>query len=67
MLNPNKTEYQYNEALSRAYNLMQKDVIKGFDESDQLGVLSILIETYEAEHYPLNTSNSKNNWLFVPV
>jgi len=57
MLKPIKTEDQYNEALARVYDLMQKDSKENSDESDELEVLSILVENYESEHYPLPSPN----------
>jgi HTH-type transcriptional regulator/antitoxin HigA len=57
MLKPIKTEGQYNEALARAYDLMQEDLKENSDKSDELEVLSILIENYESEHYPIPSPN----------
>jgi HTH-type transcriptional regulator/antitoxin HigA len=57
MLKPIKTEGQYDQALSRAYDLMQKGVKKSADESDELEILSILIENYESEYYPIPSPN----------
>jgi HTH-type transcriptional regulator/antitoxin HigA len=57
MLKPIKTEDQYNEALARIYDLLQIDIKENSDESDELEVLSILVENYESEHYPLLSPN----------
>ncbi|HZY38685.1 MAG TPA: helix-turn-helix domain-containing protein [Mucilaginibacter sp.] len=57
MLKPIKTEDQYNEALARVYDLMQRDIKENSDESDELEVLSILVENYESEHYLLPSPN----------
>jgi HTH-type transcriptional regulator/antitoxin HigA len=57
MLKPIKTEDQYDEALARVYELLQKDVEENSDESDELEVLSILVENYEGEHYALPSPN----------
>jgi len=57
MLKPIKTEDQYNGALTRVFELMQRGVNENSDESDELEVLSILIEIYEAEHYHLPAPN----------
>src|ERR1700749_3968093 len=53
MLRPIKTEDQYNSTLARVYDLMQMDLKENSEESDELEVLSILVETYETEHYPI--------------
>jgi len=57
MLKPIKTEEQHDEALARAYDLIQMDLREGSEESDELEVLSILIESYENEHYPMPAPN----------
>lgn len=57
MLKPIKTEDQYEDALARVYELIQKDVKENSDESDELEVLSILVQNYEKEHYPLSSPN----------
>jgi len=53
MLKPIKTKKEYEAGLSRVYELMQKDLKTGSKLSDELEVLSILVETYEKEHYPI--------------
>jgi HTH-type transcriptional regulator/antitoxin HigA len=53
MLKPIKTKKEYDAALARVYELMQKDVKAGSKLSDELEVLSILTESYEKEHYPI--------------
>lgn len=53
MLKPIKTKKQYESALERVYNLMQKDLKADSKESDELEVLSILIENYEEKKYPI--------------
>src|SRR5450432_1935808 len=53
MLKPIKTKKDYESALERAYQLMQKDLKSGSKLSDELEVLSILVEAYEKEHYPI--------------
>ncbi len=54
MLRPIKNEAQYEDALSRVYSLMQKNIKPGSATSDELEVLSILIKEYENEHYPVS-------------
>jgi HTH-type transcriptional regulator/antitoxin HigA len=53
MLKPIRSEREYDRALGRAYRLMQMDLKPGKKEADELEVLSMLIERYEAEHYPI--------------
>ena len=53
MVKPIKNNSQYENALARAYKLMQKDLKFESKESDELEVLSILIKTYEVEHFPV--------------
>lgn len=53
MLKPIKNNEQYEDALERAYDLMQKDLVPDSKESDELEVLSILIKNYEAVNFPV--------------
>jgi HTH-type transcriptional regulator/antitoxin HigA len=53
MLKPIKNKAQYENALARVYELMQKDLKPESKDSDELEVLSILIKEYELEHYPI--------------
>ncbi len=53
MLKPLKTEADYEAALERVYQLMQKDLKEGSRSADELELLSILVEAYEKKHYPL--------------
>lgn len=53
MLKPIKTKKEYEAALSRVYELMQKKLKANSKQSNELEVLSILVETYENEHYPI--------------
>lgn len=53
MLKPIKNNEQYEDALERAYNLMQKKLIPDSKESDELEVLSILIKNYETVNFPV--------------
>lgn len=53
MLKPVKTKKDYESALERAYELMQKDLKEGSRLSDELEILSVLIEEYENKHYPI--------------
>jgi HTH-type transcriptional regulator/antitoxin HigA len=51
MLRPIKNKAQYEDALARVYDLMQKNLKPESKDSDELEVLSILVKEYEQEHY----------------
>ena len=53
MLKPIKVKKEYEVALARVYELMQKDLKAGSKLSDELEVLSILVEAYEKKNYPI--------------
>lgn len=53
MLKPIKNNEQYEDALSRIYELMQMTVKAKSPESDELEVLSILVKQYENEYFPV--------------
>lgn len=53
MLKPIKTKKDYEDSLARAYELMQKNIKAGSRLSDELEILSVLIEGYEEKHYPI--------------
>lgn len=57
MLKPIKTDEQYEGYLERIYGLMQKNLKADSKESDELEILSILVKTYEQEHYPVEKPN----------
>lgn len=57
MLKPIKNEQQYEDILERVYMLMQKDIKADSKESDELEILSILVKTYEDEHYAVSAPN----------
>ncbi len=48
---PIKTKKNYNEALGRLESIF--DAKKGSSEGDELEVLSILVEKYEDEYFPI--------------
>jgi HTH-type transcriptional regulator/antitoxin HigA len=56
MLKIIKTENEYDDALEQAYLLMQKDVLSN-SELDELELVTLLIEHYEKEHYPISSPN----------
>ncbi len=64
MLKPIKNKQEHSEYLSRVYELMQKDIEPNSLESDELEVLSILIEKYEKEHFPIEPPNPIDAILF---
>jgi HTH-type transcriptional regulator/antitoxin HigA len=53
MLKPIKNNKQHEEALARAYALLQKNIKPNSSASDELEILSILIREYEKERYPV--------------
>ncbi|MBS1945733.1 MAG: transcriptional regulator [Bacteroidetes bacterium] len=48
-----KTKKEYNEALSQVEELMLTDLRKGTAEADEFELLTLLVHTYEEEHYPI--------------
>jgi HTH-type transcriptional regulator/antitoxin HigA len=54
MLKPIRTKKEYKEALERVYELMQMDLKKDSDEYNELDLLTILLEKYEEENYPID-------------
>jgi HTH-type transcriptional regulator/antitoxin HigA len=53
MLKPIKNKKEHKIALERIYNLMQRDLIADSEEAKELEILSILVEKYEEENYPI--------------
>jgi HTH-type transcriptional regulator / antitoxin HigA len=53
MLKPVKNKNQYEDALARVYELMQRNLKPESKESDEVEILSILIKEYELLHYPV--------------
>jgi len=64
MLKPIKTDKQHDKYLERAYELMQMDLEPNSKESDELELLSILIEVYEKTKYPIEAPNPIEAILF---
>lgn len=64
MLKPIKTDKQHELYLARAYELMQMDIEPNSQESDELEVLSILIEAYEKTNFPIGAPNPIEAILF---
>jgi len=53
MIKPIKNKKQYKDYLKQAYQLMQIELKPNSAESDKFQLLSILIEQYEKENYPI--------------
>jgi HTH-type transcriptional regulator/antitoxin HigA len=56
MLEPIRTEEQYDSALAHIYELMQTDIKENSAESNELEALSILVKEYELQHYPTSST-----------
>lgn len=54
MLKPIRTKKEYKAALERVYELMQMNLRKDSDEYNELDLLTILLEKYEEENYPID-------------
>ena len=54
MLKVIKNEKEYEDALSRIYELMQLDLVDDSQESDELDALALFVEDYESKHYPIS-------------
>jgi HTH-type transcriptional regulator/antitoxin HigA len=55
-----KTEQQYNEACERIYLLIngtEKAIEPDSSEGEEVELLSLLVEKYEQEHYPIEAPN----------
>ncbi len=57
MIKPIKNNKQYEPALSRIYDLMQKELKVNSTESDELEILSVLVKEYELVHFPMPKPN----------
>lgn len=53
MLKVIKNEREYEDALARAYDLMQMDLPDDSPALDELEALSLFIEHYEEKHHPI--------------
>jgi len=54
MIKPIKNKKQYETYLAKAYKLMQLDLHPNTQKSDELELLTILIEAYEKVHFPIS-------------
>ena len=57
MIKPVKTKKDYEIALQRCYELMQRNIRANSVDADELEILSILIENYEKKHFPVPHPN----------
>jgi len=57
MIKSIKNNTQYEFALSRIYQLMQKHLKVNSPESDELEILSVLVKEYEHVHFPMPKPN----------
>lgn len=64
MLKPIKNKKEHRKYLSRAYDLMQLELRPNSKESDELEVISILIEAYEKENFHIESPNPIEAILF---
>ena len=64
MLKPIRSKRQLESYLERAYALMQMELKPKSKESDELEVISMLIEQYEQEKYPIEPPNPIDAILF---
>jgi HTH-type transcriptional regulator/antitoxin HigA len=64
MLKPIKSKEEHEKYLERAYELMQLDLAPNSIESDELEVLSILIEAYEKSNFPIEAPHPIEAILF---
>jgi len=54
MLKPIRTKKEYKTAITRIYELMQKDIKVNSDDYNELDVLSIFVENYERKSFPID-------------
>lgn len=55
-----KTEQEYNEACERIYTLIhstENAIVPDSAEGEEIQLLSLLVEKYEQEHYPVEAPN----------
>jgi HTH-type transcriptional regulator/antitoxin HigA len=64
MLRPIKNKDQYEDYLEATYKLLEIGVKEGTAESDELELLSILIEEYEKKEYSIEAPNPIEAILF---
>ena len=52
-IKPIRSEQDYDNAIARINQLLDKNPEPGTDDDNELDVLSTLVEVYEDEHYPI--------------
>ena len=52
-----RTEAEYDAAVAEIDALLDADPVEGSEAHDRLEFLSVLVEAYEAEHYPMPTGD----------
>jgi HTH-type transcriptional regulator/antitoxin HigA len=62
-LKPIKTEVEYHAALAEIERLF--DAPEGTPEADRLEVQALLVESYEATHYPMDTPDPIEFLLYI--
>jgi HTH-type transcriptional regulator/antitoxin HigA len=60
-----RSEAEYDAAIAEIHRLLDQDVEAGSEGYDQLEFLSVLIEHYEDEHYPMGTTTPQQAVLFM--
>lgn len=64
MLKPIKSKKEHIKYLARAFELMQQELKPNSKESDEIEVISILIEAYEKVNFPIEAPNPIEAILF---
>lgn len=57
MIKPIKNKKQYDVALKRTYELMQKNIRENSKQADELELLSLVVKDYENQHFPVPKPN----------
>ncbi len=57
MIKPIRNKKQYEDALERIYEMMQKKLKEDSKDASELEVLSILVKAYEDDHFSLPKPN----------
>lgn len=64
-IKPIHTEQDYQSSLQRIEQLFEGDLETNTDTQDELEILTTLIESYEAKHYPMPPSNPIDALFFI--
>lgn len=64
-IKPIHTEKDYQSSLQRIELLFQTDLENNTQAQDELEILTTLIESYEAKHYPMPDSNPVDALFFI--